>query len=451
MNRGSVTLINKNPVGVSITASAARISTQEGTALEILARSGDHEKDLRLISKVLSSGHKSVIEHQTLSVAFNNVSLMVEQFVIEFRLASYTVKSRRYVDFRDAGYIVPEGMGDELFACYQARMEQLFSDYAQLTELGIPKEDARFLLPYSARSNFYMTVNARELIHMIATMVYGRGRHFSELKILGLSLKSQFDELYPGVIDLERSHYLDDSLPYLPRNIRSGAPAEGGAQLLGSPAEQRDLLRKALFFSEKDTEDLRLLLQDSRARELELLQYTFLIHNISLSCLTHFTRHRLLSPLIPSVLKALEGGDYVLPDSIRRHPEAEAIYRRAFHEQHVFAKELLRLGLCPEELVYCAMSGHVMDILLSLNAREMLHFAKLRTCTRAQWEIRKIAREMIVALSEVFPELFAYYGPSCAVTGKCPEGRMSCGKPVRIIDGKWMILGEEGLEDEHFG
>ena len=35
-------------------------------------------------------------------MAFENVSVFCEQFIIEFRLASFTVKSRRYVDFADA-------------------------------------------------------------------------------------------------------------------------------------------------------------------------------------------------------------------------------------------------------------------------------------------------------------------------------------------------------------
>ena len=93
--------------------------------------------------------------------------------------------------------------------------------------------------------------------------------------------------------------------------------------------------------------------------------------------------------------------------------------------------------MAPDTLAYYAMSGHVTDILLTANARELLHFAKLRTCTRAQWEIRNVAREMLVQVCEVSPMIFKNYGPSCAVTGRCPEGRMSCGQPVRIVDGQW--------------
>ena len=135
MNYGTASILQRNEAALRTVASSARISTQQGTALEIYEKSGDRQKDLNLVNKVLASGHKSVIEHQTLSIAFDNVSVLVEQFVIEFRLASFTVKSRRYVDFSDAGYVVPEGMNPEVETLYRGRTEALFALYEQLLQL----------------------------------------------------------------------------------------------------------------------------------------------------------------------------------------------------------------------------------------------------------------------------------------------------------------------------
>lgn len=446
MNQSIAKIINPNINGLAIVASAARMSTQQGTAMDVFARSGDHQKDMNLVGKVLASGHKSVIEHQTLSVAFNDVSVMVEQFVIEFRLASYTVKSRRYVDFSDAGYVMPAELTGELADFYARRMNALFSDYEKLLSTGVPKEDARFLFPYSLRSNFFMTINARELIHMICTMLRGRGARFEELHNLGQQLKAQFDELYPGVIDAEAARYNHFEEEVLPTAFHSGKIVSGHADLIGSPSNAEELLESAMEFSGRFTasdgrfftsENMRLLRNDLRPRELEMLNYTFRICDISLACLTHFTRHRMQSSLIPSVIRALSKGDYILPESIAAVPEAEAIYRKAFEDQAAFATEMLAGGASKELLAYCAMSGHVLDILMTINARELLHFSKLRTCTRAQWEIRAVAREMLLRLNEVSPDIFSGYGPSCAVTGRCPEGKMTCGQPVRIENGVW--------------
>lgn len=448
MNKSTAIMIHKNPDALNIAASAARMSTQQGTALQIFEKSGDREKDLKLIGKVLSSGHKSVIEHQTFSVAFNDVSVMVEQFVIEFRLASYTVKSRRYVDFSDAGFVIPESLNGDMRDLYCARMQELFDCYGRLLELGVPKEDARFVLPYCLRSNFFMTLDARELIHMICSMLYGRGTRFEEIRMLGEQLKAQFDEIYPGVIESEKKHYAIQRTEKIPTAIFEGELREGSASLIDGPTDPVKVLDTAMGFSGRfDDEDgkfltkanMELLLHDSRPRELETLNYTFRISDISLACLTHFTRHRMQSMQIPGVLRALADGNYMMPESVSSIPEAKEIYVRAFCEQAAAANKILSMGVSMETLAYFAMSGHVMDVLLTMNARELLLFAKLRTCSRAQWEIRGVGRKMLLCLNAHAPMIFSGYGPSCAITHRCPEGKMTCGHPVHIENGEWIV------------
>ena len=439
MKQSKAIIVVENPQALRVAASSARISTQQGTAMEIFENSRGDERDLKLIGKVLASGHKSVIEHQTFSIAFNDVSVLVEQFVIEARLASFTVKSRRYVDFAGAGYVVPEGMDDVQQALYDAAMTARFEDYQALMDLGVPKEDARFVLPYCLRSNFYMTVNARELIALVCAMLKGRGVGYREIESLGTQLKAQFDALYPGVIDAELKRMANCAPMPLPRGIEAPHEAAGDAELVGGPSNAEAMLKAALAFSGRfDAHDglnrdtMRALLTDARPRELELLNYVFKVKNISLACLTHFARHRIQSPVIPQVAAALAGGSYVIPDSVRAIPEAETRYRRAFEAQADAARRALALGVSPQDIGYFAMSGHQLDILLGMNARELMHFMKLRTCSRAQWEIRGVANRMLECLKGQLPELFGLYGPSCRF-GPCPEGRMSCGKPHERI------------------
>ena len=437
LNNSKAVIIVKNPEALRVAASSARISTQQGTALEIFERSQGDEKDLRLIDKVLSSGHKSVIEHQTFSVAFDNVSVLVEQFVIESRLASYTVKSRRYVDFAGAGFVVPENLSGEQERFFTETMRARFADYEKLMALGVPKEDARFVLPYCLRSNFFMTMNARALIGLICAMLAGRGKGFSEIESLGAQLKAQFDALYPGVLDKELRHFPTCGQAALPTAIEDPTPGVGSASLLSTTSNARALLEAAMSFSGRfepdmgfmvSQDNLRTLMLDARPRELELLNYVFGIQKISLACLTHFVRHRVDSPIIPPVLAALAGGSYVLPATVMAIPEAKSVYRAAFAAQSDAARQAIALGIAPQDMSYFAMSGHQIDILLGMNARELRHFMKLRTCSRAQWEIQSVAGEMLLELQREMPELFCMYGPSCRF-GPCPEGRMSCGKP----------------------
>ena len=54
-----------------------------------------------------------------------------------------------------------------------------------------------------------------------------------------------------------------------------------------------------------------------------------------------------------------------------------------------------------------------MNVMTTVNARELLLFIRLRTCNRAQWEVKNAAVRMLKELREHFPELFDRYGPSC--------------------------------------
>ena len=190
--RGSVAIVlGLSDTDEKIPAASGRISTQEGDASEIFAKSQDKEKNAKLISKVTRSGHNSTIEHTVFNLAFQDVSVFVEQFLIEFRLASFTVKSRRYVDFRKCGFYVPFLGKKELEDKFSETMEYLFNEYTAFVDAGVPKEDARFLLPYCLRSNFYCSVNARELLHMLRSMLFGRGSQFKELYDLGMQIYSQ--------------------------------------------------------------------------------------------------------------------------------------------------------------------------------------------------------------------------------------------------------------------
>ena len=70
-------------------------------------------------------------------------------------------------------------------------------------------------------------------------------------------------------------------------------------------------------------------------------------------------------------------------------------------------------------------------LMLTMNARELMHFFSLRCCNRAQWEIRGLAWRMLALTAEVAPALFANAGPAC-VRGACSEGSMTCGKAAEV-------------------
>lgn len=442
-------IIGMTDTGERIPAASGRISTKPGTALEIFEASKDAEKNASLISKVTRSGHNSTVEHTVFNLAFQNVSVFTEQFVIEFRLASFTVKSRRYVDFGSLGYYVPQFGSKSIQDKYIAHMNYLYGEYSSFIDDGIPKEDARFLLPYSLYSNFYCTVNARELINMLYAMIYGRGSFSPELKALGLSLYEQAKSLTPGIFaDFETRR---PSLPDVPvfsykKDSETFESDEEKTELLNyTPDGARTVARAALIeFSALSTLQIEKIVSDSREcesiikkvidskrqRPLEAVSFTFRINGVSLSCLTHFARHRMQSIGIPS-LSLTDRRKYILPPTIKEKPELLERYKIAFEKTAELYDDFKRLGVDEGLLPYIQLSGNAVDIVTTLNARELLLFMKLRSCNRAQWEIREYAVDMLKKLRAAEPEIFKHYGPSCFVY-KCPEGALTCGKAQEV-------------------
>lgn len=443
MTRNSVAkIISWNVDNEAVCASAAKMSTTKGNANEIFEKSRNNPQNTDLIKKVLRSGHKSVIEHAVFSIAFWDVSAFVEQFLIECRLASFTVKSRRYVDFSSLGYIIPSDLCGESLMHYREYMDLLFGGYKVLLEMGIPKEDARFLLPYSFCSNFYCTLNARELANLISSIKYGRGKNIPELQNLAQQLIEQISDIFPALLpefDCESNTTCDnnDTIWFASNKFIEHIESNeiGSVKLIQAPVQPLEILKFASSASHPHSDrkfDIEKIITSARPRELEHLTYTFAISNMTLSGITHLVRHRMQSIIIPPI-ECVDHSRCIIPETVQQNPKAKECYVRILTE----ANEKLAQIPCDDTLqkygYYFALSGNVMDVMTTMNARELMLFIRLRSCSRAQWEIRNVATSMLSLLRKNFPALFDHYGPSCVLTGVCPEGRMSCGMKDEMI------------------
>ena len=477
-NSSQVVIIAHTPEPERLCASAASISTTKGTALEVYQQQQDLAKAQKLIKNVLRLGHATTIEHACFTIAFENVSAFVEQFMIEFRLASFTIKSRRYVDFSQMGYYQPEFRFREevtekhkqqINKLYNTHIKKLFSEYDYLMQNGVPREDARFLLPYCYRSNFYCTVNARELQHIIHVALEGRGRKYPEIKAIGVGLWEQAKKIAPGIFEFALEENGDDKEERLRKLLAEGSFPEGVLQKRELRQERKKetssrsfcellsytenpeklvaaavLIKHTLCSSETAQEILEenqalgdrlleLACEDQRKRELEQVCFTFRINNLTLAGLTHLARHRLQSLNVPSFTEFGLSREYVLPDSIVEKPDLLTRYLETWQEHQKLFSGFKKAGVIKEDLVYLYLSGNLVDVVTTMNGRELFHFFRLRTCTRAQWEIRALAVEMLKQLRKIAPALFKRFGPSCYVWDKCPEGKLSCGQKDEVV------------------
>lgn len=196
---------------------------------------------------------------------------------------------------------------------------------------------------------------------------------------------------------------------------------------------------------------VQMLAQIGHESPLEHSMFTFGIEGVSRSFLAQITRHRIASYSVQSQRYVrLESFEYVVPPAIERNPVAKARYLRAMEEDAEHYEALTRLlmedakraliekgedeaaaarkaeKIAIEDARFVLPNACATKMVVTMNARSLLHFFSQRCCRRAQWEIRAVATEMLRQAKTVAPAVFAKAGPPC-VKGPCPEGKMSCG------------------------
>ena len=172
---------------------------------------------------------------------------------------------------------------------------------------------------------------------------------------------------------------------------------------------------------------LRHAMESGHTSVLEHAVFTFKVEGLSRAALAQLTRHRLASFDVQSQRYVkLDNPELVIPESIKDSPfaaEAESTMRYVMN----LYQRMVEAGIPCEDARYVTPQAVPTTLIMTMNARELLHFFSLRTCNRAQWEIRKLADEMLRLCKEVSPALFEKAGPGC-VTSLCPE-KKSCGHP----------------------
>jgi thymidylate synthase (FAD) len=146
---------------------AAQTTIKSGKPSEILEKI-DSETAKRKIKMVTGYGHASVIEHASFTFSLEDVSRAMTHQLVRHRIASYTQQSQRYVTYDTLEkYVTPQSItdNDEAKKTFDDTLEKISETYQKLLKIGIPKEDARFILPNAAKTNIIVTMNARELRH----------------------------------------------------------------------------------------------------------------------------------------------------------------------------------------------------------------------------------------------------------------------------------------------
>jgi len=152
---------------------------------------------------------------------------------------------------------------------------------------------------------------------------------------------------------------------------------------------------------------------------IEHVSFTFAVEGVS-RVLTHqLVRHRIASYSQQSQrYTSMEDFGYIVPPTIKSNQEALKIYEE-FMNSVPYGK--LSEFVPKEDARFVLPNAADVRIIITMNARALHNFFRLRCCTHAQWEIRVLASKMLTLAKEVAPNLFKYAGPSCVCEKICRE------------------------------
>lgn len=447
-----------------LVATAGQISHSEEELLDLYKIRKEYDDNIKAIGRIVGSGHTSITEHDQLTFFITEVTPVIEQVLIGQRLASFTIKSRRYVDFSNSGFYAPDFSylknHKDIEKNYKNHMNYLFEAYSKMTELGVPKEDARFILPYCFHSQIAMSLNTRSLIKLIEYCTTSNISQIEEVKEFGLKMLEIAKEKVPYYKktyeklekQIEEQNAYQDKLSFLDKYHNGKYQILKQANLISVQTDydrypmsklDRTIIvsyimnryqidfEKANKYYKKLTDQEKEQIMDAvcmgkENRELEQVSFKFELPT-TLAGLTHLTRHRIHSLLIPDFLPMYNINNHIIPETIKE--KCLETYEDAIKKNVEMYKELKQMGVKEKDLVYFNLSGTMINVSTNVNGRELMLISRLRCCNRAQWEVRELLNQMVSQVRNE-SELYAnYLGAPCAIEGICPEGKHSCGKP----------------------
>ena len=132
----------------------------------------------KVLSRIVGMGHHSVIEHAVFTFSVEGVSRALTHQLVRHRVASYSQQSQRYVSMKEPSFVTPHTVQDDPDALkvFEDTMAEIWAAYGKLESMGIPAEDARYLLPNGCTTNITITMNARELLHFFSLRCCNRAQ-----------------------------------------------------------------------------------------------------------------------------------------------------------------------------------------------------------------------------------------------------------------------------------
>jgi thymidylate synthase (FAD) len=180
-----------------------------------------HDRIREFVGERLKTGHASPLEQVVFWFAIAGVSRSLSHQFVRHRIGiSFEQQSQRYVKFKQEklAYVMPDSWAraklDDEFADLLEKTSEL---YRRALDAGIPAEDARFILPNAAPTNFHVMVNFAEMLHICDLRLCVRAQW--EIRRMVALMRAEIKRVLPEIAVFlqpkcgeNRMGYCDESL-----------------------------------------------------------------------------------------------------------------------------------------------------------------------------------------------------------------------------------------------
>jgi thymidylate synthase (FAD) len=112
---------------------------------------------------------EAMMDHVVYMFEIEDCSRVTTHQLVRHRAVSYDQESQRFSAATREGVVTPRSIqsNEAALKAYDEALRAVYSAYEKMVAAGVPKEDARFVLPSAIKTKLVMTLNARSLMHMV--------------------------------------------------------------------------------------------------------------------------------------------------------------------------------------------------------------------------------------------------------------------------------------------
>ncbi|PSO03625.1 hypothetical protein B9Q10_00340 [Candidatus Marsarchaeota G2 archaeon ECH_B_SAG-E12] len=345
----------------------------------------------KVFDNTLARGHIDIADMSSYLIVGENVPRLASLFLCSPHYLSHEQQSLRYTEPKS--FCLPKTVSenDKLSEKTKKVLSHSYNLYKEMVENEIPKEDARSVLPLAVNSNITTIGGGREFTYLVACSKNNSISLPSVIKDIVSQIENELVKVAPEVFRNRGPNY--DLRRYYPAPQIFSRKNEFVEQAIKKSNGEKVTL---LSFNENNLE----LNKEKIAKRIidnDLSFYTNLLHiratflvKMSLEAAHQAIRHRTWNHDFESIYNAAERFEYVVPPKIQTSKFLQK-YHEMIGELYDLYNET-KYEISQEEAVIFLSNAHYIYDVIELDGWNIIGNLPLRTCEKAQWEIRSIAK-----------------------------------------------------------